>query len=285
MNFSNACLGKLVCGACERELPDDSYSGEQRGLRESSRRCEECVASENQLVLMKKGRTRSEDDDCPICQLPLPLDSRQSSFQLCCMTMLCDGCVLASQRRGMDDCPFCRTPKPDADADGAEALAMVQNRVDAGDPLAMFFLGVQCESGGLDLEKKDVARAVDLFERASELGEKRADYNLACLYSQGTGVDRDAARAIRHYEAAAMRGHVFARFNLGLLEQQAENYDVALQHWMIAASLGHQGALDEIKDMFEYDLATKAEYAEALRGYHGAVKEMRSPDRDEASAA
>ena len=162
---------------------------------------------------------------------------------------------------------------------------MVQNRVDAGDPLAMFFLGVQCESGGLDLEKKDVARAVDLFERASELGEKRADYNLACLYSQGTGVDRDAARAIRHYEAAAMRGHVFARFNLGLLEQQAENYDVALQHWMIAASLGHQGALDEIKDMFEYDLATKAEYAEALRGYHGAVKEMRSPDRDEASAA
>ena len=31
MNFSNACLGKLVCGACERELPEDSYSEEQRG--------------------------------------------------------------------------------------------------------------------------------------------------------------------------------------------------------------------------------------------------------------
>ena len=64
MNFSNACLGKLVCGACERELPDSSYSVEQRGLRESSRRCEECVAAGTQLVLMKKGRTRSEGDDC-----------------------------------------------------------------------------------------------------------------------------------------------------------------------------------------------------------------------------
>ena len=74
MNFSNACLGKLVCGACERELPDDSYSGEQRVLRQSIRRCEECVAAGNELVLMKKGRTRSEDDDCPICSLPLPLD-------------------------------------------------------------------------------------------------------------------------------------------------------------------------------------------------------------------
>ena len=272
-----------ICGACVRELPDDSFSGNQLEMRQSLRRCEECVVAGNQLVLMKKGRSRSEDDDCPICQLPLPLDSRQSSFQLCCMTMLCDGCVLASERRGMDDCPFCRTPKPDADGDGAEALAMIQKRVDAGDPLAMFFLGVQCESGGLDLEK-DVTRAVQLYERAAELEEKRADYNLACLYSKGTEVDRDAAKAIRHYEAAAMRGHVFARFNLGLLEQQAENYDIALQHWMIAASLGHQGALDEVKDMFEYDLATKADYDAALRGYQNAIEEISSLDRDEARA-
>ena len=270
------------CGACERNLPDAAYCRAQRARRRSIRRCEECAAACNPLVVMREGRTRSEEDDCPICQLPLPLDSRQSSFQPCCMTMLCDGCVLASQRRGLDDCPFCRAPPPDGD--GAEALAMVQSRVDAGDPLAMFFLGVQYESGGLDLEK-DVARAVGLFERAAELGEKRADYNLACLYSKGTEVDRDVAKAIRHYEAAAMRGHVFARFNLGMQEQLAENYDVALQHWIIAASLGHRGALDEVEEMFEYDLATKAEYAEALRGYRGAVEEMRSPDRDEASMA
>ena len=49
-----------ICGACERELPDDSYSEEQRDRRQSIRRCEDCVAAGKQLVLMKaKGRRRT----------------------------------------------------------------------------------------------------------------------------------------------------------------------------------------------------------------------------------
>ena len=72
-----------ICGACERELPDDSYSEEQRGRRQSIRRCEECVDAGKQLVLMRKGRTMSERDECLICNLPLPLDSDQTSFHPC----------------------------------------------------------------------------------------------------------------------------------------------------------------------------------------------------------
>ena len=45
----------------------------------------ECVAAGNQLVLMKKGRERAEEDDCPICQLPLPLGGAQSTFRTCCV--------------------------------------------------------------------------------------------------------------------------------------------------------------------------------------------------------
>ena len=67
-----------ICGACERELPENSYSEEQRGRRQSIRRCNECVVAGSQLVLMKKGRTRSEEDDCPICSLPLPVDRFQT---------------------------------------------------------------------------------------------------------------------------------------------------------------------------------------------------------------
>ena len=133
-----------ICGACVRELPDDSYSERQRGLRQSSRRCEECVASGNQLVLMKKGRKRSEADDCPICQLPLPLDTEQSMFNPCCMKEVCIGCILAAQKRGMMDCPFCRTPTPRVDS---QILPMVEKRVDKGDPLAMLFLGNQYQRG------------------------------------------------------------------------------------------------------------------------------------------
>ena len=79
-----------------------------------------------------------------------------------------------------------------------------------------------------------------------------------------------------------MLGDVAARYNLGCEEYQAGNYDLALQHWMISAKLGHENALNNIKTLFMNGLATKAEYAGALRGYQSAIEEMSSPGRDEA---
>ena len=269
----------MICGACERELPDDSYSGGQRGRRQSIRRCEECVAAGNQLVLMKKGRTRLDEDECPICNLLLPIDPAQLGFQVCCMKKVCNGCFLATIKRGKRDCPFCRTPRPHV----SQAHAMSQKRVDAGDPLAIYHHGHVYRSGHYGL-KKDATRAVELYERAAELDVKEAHYFLGLLYYEGTDVGKDTAKGIRHYETAAVRGHVSARFNLGHLEYDARNYDLALQHWMIAANLGHENSLREVKGMFMDRLATKADYAEALRGYQSASEEMRSPDRDEAKA-
>ena len=165
-----------ICGACERGRPDGAYSEEEQGRRQSSRRCEECVAAGNQLVLMKKGRTRSEEDDCPICQLPLPLDPTQTTFNVCCMTLVCGGCILAARKRGMNDCPFCRSPRPE---DDSQVLAMVRKRVDAGDPMAMWHLGKKYRTGVNGLEK-DVTRAVELYERAAEI-VKDAHYNLGYI--------------------------------------------------------------------------------------------------------
>ena len=269
----------MICGACERDLPDGSYSEEQRDRRQSIRRCEECIAAGNELVLMKKGRERTEEDECPICNLLLPLGTGQSSIRACCMKEVCGGCVLAARKHGMRDCPFCRAPRPDE----SQALAMIQKRADAGDPVAVCELWYSYHHGQLGLEK-DEARAVELYECAAELGSKDAQYSLGVLYMKGTGVGKDTAKAIRHYEAAAMSGHVSARFNLGCEEHSAGNYDLALQHYLIAAKLGDQDALTNVKGMYMDGLATKADYAEALRGYQGAAKEMRSPDRDEARA-
>ena len=260
-----------ICGACERELPDDSYSEEQRGLRQSIRRCEECVAAGNQLVLMRKGRTRSQKDDCPICQLPLPLDPGQSMLHKCCMKEVCDGCVVAALKRGMKDCPSCRTPMPEEE----QVLTMVKKRVDKDDPAAIYFLGQQYDLGEYGLEK-DVPRAVELYERAAELGVKEAHFILACLYANGED------KEIRHYEAAAMFGDVDARYNLGHMETHAGNCDIALQHWTISAKSGCKKSMNNIKRFLMTGLATKADYAAALRGYQSAIEEMKSPDRDEA---
>ena len=254
----------MTCGACEGELPDAAYS-------EGPPRCRQSI--------MKKGRKRSEEDDCPICNRPLPLDDRQSSFKACCMKRVCNGCTLAARKRGMFDCAFCRTPIPDED----DIIAMIQKRVDAGDPKAICRLGSSYFYGLLGLEK-DVTRAVELYERAAELGVKGAHYNLGVLYNEGTDVRRDTVKAIRHYEAAAMLGHVSARFNLGNEEARAGSFCLALQHYLIAAKMGHECALNPIRRMLMGGDATKADYSEAMRGYQSAIEEMRSPDRDEALA-
>ena len=269
----------LICGACERGLPDGSYSEGQRGKRQGIRRCEECVATGNQLVLMRKGRARSEEDDCPLCQLPMPLDAKQTTFKVCCMTLVCKGCDLAAQKRGMWNCPFCRKPIPDE----SQVLAMIQKRVAAGDPMAMRHLGDKYVLGHNGLEK-DVTVAIELYERAARLGSKEAHFKLGYLYNEGDDVEKDPVKAIRHCEAAAVKGDVTARHNIGVFEYNAGNYDLALQHWMIAAKMGDQDALDSIKELFVDGHAAKADYAEALRGHQSAVEEMRSPDREEALA-
>ena len=160
---------------------------------------------------------------------------------------------------------------------------MIQKRVDAGDPVAICCLGTKYDCGEYGLEE-DVTRATELYERAAELGGKEAHFNLGVMFEAGTEVEKDTAEAFRHYEAAAMCGQVNARYNLGCMEGMAENYDLALQHFLISAMLGHKGSLDNVKVFFMNGHATKADYAAALRGYQNAVEEMSSPDRAEAKS-
>ena len=46
--------------------------------------------------------------------------------------------------------------------------------------------------------------------------------------------------------------------------------------------MGFEESLNAIKEMFKEGHATKAQYAEVLRGYQGALEEMKSPQREEA---
>ena len=283
-----------ICGACEEELPREAFSGKQWRLRKSLRRCGECVAAGNELVLFTQGRERSADDECPICSLPLPIVSwdsyyDESSMHTCCMKIVCRGCDLAAQKRGGmgHNCPFCRTPFPESDE---EIHAMITKRVKSGDPKAIHHLGACYKCGDNGVER-DLPRAVELFERAAGLGLKTAHYSLATMfdkydkYAAVEGlVDKDMARAVKHYEVAAKQGHVMARSCLGRIDYNAGNTGLALNHWMISAKLGDGDSLDAIKKMYMDGLATKADYAEALRGYHDAVKEMNSPEREEANA-
>ena len=231
--------------------------------------------------LMASGRERPERDRCPICFLliELPVD-KHAKMNVCCMKKVCNGCILAAQRRGIyNSCPFCRSPHP---ADEASILAMVQKRVDKGDAEAMKFLGDKYDHGELGLQE-DVPRAMELWTKAAELGSLDAHHELGVTYYTGDGVEEDKPRGVHHYQLVAMKGNMLSRHSLGVIEEdESGNYNLAVQHYMISAKMGYEDSLNAIKDMFKEGHATKAQYAEALLGYREAVEEMKSPQREEA---
>ena len=87
---------------------------------------------------------------------------------------------------------------------------------------------------------------------------------------------------MHYWQQAAMKGDVESRNNLGIVEFNNKNYELAVLHWMISAKMGYEKSLNRIKAMFMKGHATKAQYAEALRGYGDAVEVMKSPKREEA---
>ena len=230
--------------------------------------------------LMTCGHIRPEGDWCPICFLLIELPMQEhSQMNACCMKRVCNGCILAARQRGMlNGCPFCRTPIP---TDEASQLAMIQKRVDKGDAEAIKVLGDQYYQGELGLTK-DVPRAIELWTEAAELGSLDAHYRLGDAYYSGDGVEEDRPRGIHHWQQAAMQGDVLSRHILGFIEAVNGNHQLALQHLMIPAKMGHEMSLNSVKDMFKEGVATKVQYTEALIGYRDAMEEMKSPQREDA---
>ncbi len=90
--------------------------------------------------------------DCPICFLPMPLDTRKCVMMTCCSKMICGGCHHASflHDRGatiQHRCQFCRILLDDDFEDRKiyfrdEELDRLK-RVEACDPVAMRELGTK----------------------------------------------------------------------------------------------------------------------------------------------
>ena len=158
---------------------------------------------------------------------------------------------------------------------------MIQKRVAKKDAAAIHYLAQKYHCGKLGLTK-DVTRAVELLKEAAELGSVDAHHELGRAYYTGEGVEEDKPRGIRHWQQAAMKGHAKSRHNLGNVEYQNGNCEPAVQHLMISAKMGCEDSLNSIKGMFMKGRATKAQYAEALRGYGDAAEEMKSHQREEA---
>ena len=238
------------------------------------------TAAQNVERLMTSDHERPEGDHCMLCFLLIEIPvGHRSKMRPCCMKRVCNGCALAAQRRGMNNnCPFCRTPLPN---DNVARLASIQERVGKGGDEAMVLLGDLHFCGDLGLIK-DVTRAKELWTEAAELGSSQAHYNLGLLFYGSDKREEDKHKGLHHWKLAAIKGHARSRHNLGVIEASSGNWELAVQHCMISAKMGYDLSLNFIKDLFLKGTATKAQYAEALRGYQDAVEEMKSPQREEA---
>lgn len=212
---------------------------------------------------------------CPICCLPLPFDPEKSTIQHCCSKVICRGCwyanLLREDREGLEHkCTFCREPM----ADGEGNKKRMMKRVKANDPVTIREVGKKRRIGG------DVEEANKYFKKAAELGDAEAHFELA-MHNKG----KDPKREMHHLEEAAVGGHPAARHNIGIHELRRGRIDRANKHFIIAAKLGWDGALESVKRGFMDGYVRKEDYAAALRGHQAAVDAMKSKQREEAYVA
>ena len=214
--------------------------------------------------------------ECPICCLPLSLDNNKSSMNACCGKVICNGCSHANARREIEGgmvqrCPFCREKRPNGEE---EKIKLLMKRVKMNDPGALCQMGLRCQRDG------NHERAFEYMTNAVELGHADAHYSLSLMYELVQGIEADKKKVMYHLEEAALGGHAKARYYLAIKEGANGRDDRAMKHYIIAAKLGYDDALESVTENFRRGFVSKEDYASALRGHQAAVDATKSEQRD-----
>jgi len=275
MNTCNKCKMVKYCNAACKKKHRSKHK----------KQCDRRVAELHDEKLFK--RPPSQHGDCPICFLRLPTLESGYRYYGCCGKVICSGCVYApvydNQGNEVDykKCPFCRVPTP---VGKKEMIKREKERAELDDPIAIYNLGWNYSRGEGGLPQ-DLAKALELYHRAGELGDAKAYNSVGNTYHYGRGVEVDKEKAIHYWELAAMKGSVTARHNLGCKEGIVGNYNRALKHFMIAARNGLTDSLEAIKQMYSKGHVTKEVYTKALQSYQEYLGEIKSVQRDKVAAS
>ena len=167
--------------------------------------------------------------DCPICFLPTPRSSVNSTFKSCCGKVICSGCIIAmlddADARGKPGlCAFCRKVVA---ASYEEELRRTEKLIEANNAAAYNALGDYYSRGHLGLPR-DMKKANELFLKGGELGCADAYLGLGISYDRGLGVDIDKKKAKYYWELAAIGGNETARHNVG--NQRSTTLTIIIEH-------------------------------------------------------
>ncbi|KAH3723145.1 calmodulin-dependent protein kinase [Pelomyxa schiedti] len=104
-----------------------------------------------------------------------------------------------------------------------KAVTLYQRAADAGHATAMFNFG-SCFYHGKSVDK-DINKAVRLWQTAFDAGQCTSMNNLACCYLNGIGVDQDHTKAVALYQRAADAGNINAMRNLGVCYERGNGVE------------------------------------------------------------
>ncbi|KAK1733468.1 Sel1-like repeat family protein [Skeletonema marinoi] len=267
-----------TCTAC-KSVRYCSVKCQRDHRPQHKRACKKRAAELHDEILFKQ--PSSYLGDCPICFLPLPLDETKSTMMTCCSKVICGGCyhsndVRIHQASLERTCPFCRHPAPKSKD---EEIKNIMKRVELNDPVATLQMGIRHNKAG------DYDGAFQYAKKAASLGDAGGHYELSIFYLEGQCVEKDEKKEVYHLEKAAIGGDAIARHNLGAVEKNNGRMDRAVKHWIIAAKLGCDASLDNLKVCFRGGLVTKEDFAAALRAHQAVIEATKSPQREAAEEA
>ena len=145
-------------------------------LREIQARVDALVAKlEEELRDVELFGPLEEREECPICFVPMPLDTGQSAHIACCGKLACNACAASASARGQFTCPFCRAP---ISGDDEVTNQQLRNRIESRDAAAMGMVAEDYEAGRHGVQKDEIA-AMKLWLQAAELGHIDALVDLA----------------------------------------------------------------------------------------------------------
>jgi TPR repeat protein len=102
------------------------------------------------------------------------------------------------------------------------------------------------------------------------------------MYDLGQGVGKDEKKEVYHLEVAAIGGYVQARHNLGCHEEINGRMERAVKHFIIAASMGHEGSMKVLWKCYAVGLVKKEALTATLHTHQDAIDATKSPQREQA---
>ena len=187
-----------------------------------------------------------EQEECPICFLPLPRSKKEHVYMTCCGQTICGGCGHATVFTGGKAkksvlCAFCRS-----EHSNEISMADYSKRAEKNDVDAINTLAAKYRKGKNGL-RKDEVMALRLHLRAAELGCLSSTHRLATHFREGDDVPQDTVVAMQLATTAAKKGYLGSYSLLGDIYHAHDNAENAAKCWIFAARAGHSLCMEFLR--------------------------------------